>query len=92
MQKLKLPDNTENNIDIKAIVSPNQEYIDIDPDEFKGIKDRTEKRSKRPKEKGLLLIYPLNPNVPVFKNLDVSFSENLVPIGIALSFPDTDIR
>jgi hypothetical protein len=88
--KVKVPDNVDT-IDIKAIVSPNQEYIDIDPNEIKEIKDRTEKRSKRPKEKGLLLIYPLNPNVPVFKNLDVSFSETLVPIGIALSFPATKL-
>ncbi|MFP7298725.1 Z1 domain-containing protein [Neobacillus niacini] len=88
--RVKMPDNTET-IDIKAIVSPNQEYIDINPSEIKDIKDRTEKRSRRPKEKGLLLIYPLNPNVPVFKNLDVPFSETLVPIGIALSFPSTEL-
>jgi hypothetical protein len=83
--------NREGTIDIKAIVSPNQEYIDIDPEKIKGIKDRTEKRKFRTKEKGLLLIYPLNPNVPVFKSLGVSFSTNLVPIGIAFSFPETEI-
>lgn len=88
--KVKVPDNVDT-IDIKAIVSPNQEYIDMDPNEIKDIKDRTEKRSKRPKEKGLLLIYPLNPKVPVFENLDVPFSETLVPIGIALSFPSTEL-
>lgn len=88
--KVEVPNNADT-IDIKAIVSPNQEYIDIDPKEIKEIKDRTEKRSKRPKEKGLLLIYPLNPNVQVFKNLDVPFSETLVPIGIALSFPSTEL-
>jgi hypothetical protein len=87
---VEVPNNVDT-IDIKAIVSPNQEYIDIDPKEIKEIKDRTEKRSKRPKEKGLLLIYPLNPNVQVFKNLDVPFSETLVPIGIALSFPSTKL-
>ncbi|MEW9053954.1 MAG: Z1 domain-containing protein [Neobacillus sp.] len=89
--KVKAPEKEDSTIDIKAIVSPNQEYIDIDPNEIKDIKDRTEKRDKRPKEKGLLLIYPLNPNVEVFKNLDVPFSETLVPVGIALSFPFTKL-
>jgi Z1 domain len=88
--KVKMPDNTET-IDIKAIVSPNQEYIDIDPSEIKDIEDRTKKRGKRPIERGLLLIYPLNPKVPVFNNLDVTFSETLIPIGIALSFPSTEL-
>jgi hypothetical protein len=85
------PVNKVNNIDIKAIVSPSQEYIDIDPVKIKGIKDRTEKRRIRPKEKGLLLIYPINPNVPVFESLGIPFSKNLVPIGIAFSFPVSDI-
>lgn len=88
---VKEPANKENDIDIKAIVAPNQEYIDINSEKLKGIKDRKEKRKLRPKESGLLLIYPLNPNVPVFKSTGVPFSENLVPIGIAISFPGTDI-
>ncbi|WP_264737752.1 Z1 domain-containing protein [Cytobacillus firmus] len=81
----------KNNIDIKAIVSPNQEYIDIDPKKIKGMKDRTEKRKQRHKKKGLILIYPLHPQVDVFKSLDVEFSSQLVPIGIAISFPGTDL-
>ncbi|WP_370221728.1 Z1 domain-containing protein [Cytobacillus sp.] len=81
----------KNNIDIKAIVSPNQEYIDIDPKKIKGMKDRAEKRKQRHKKKGLILIYPLHPQVDVFKSLDVEFSSQLVPIGIAISFPGTDL-
>jgi hypothetical protein len=45
----------------------------------------------RSKENGLLLIYPLNPTVDVFKSLNVPFSETLVPLGIAFSFPGTEI-
>ncbi|TDL67432.1 endonuclease [Rhodococcus qingshengii] len=85
------PISKVNNIDIKAIVAPNQEYIDIDPEKIKGIADRIEKRKLRSKKRGLLLIYPLNPNVTVFKSLEVPFSDTLVPIGIAISFPDTNI-
>ncbi|MEH7393188.1 Z1 domain-containing protein [Bacillus sp. JJ1474] len=77
--------------DIGAIVSPNHEYIDLDPEEIKGIKDRTEKRRIRDKENGLILIYPLHPQVPIFESLDVEFSSKLVPIGIAFSFPGTEI-
>ncbi|MFJ7729611.1 Z1 domain-containing protein [Neobacillus sp. NPDC097160] len=85
------PIDKSNNIDIKAIVAPNQEFIDIDPDKIKGIRKREEKRKLRPRERGLLLIYPLNPNVDVFKSLNVPFSDNLVPIGLSISFPFTDI-
>lgn len=85
------PINKENNIDIKAIVAPNQEYIDLDAYKIKDIKDRVEKRRLRSKDKGLLLIYPLNPSVKSFKSLDIPFSENLVPIGLAISFPVSDL-
>lgn len=81
------PGNNEQDVDIKAIVAPNQEFIDIDPEKIKVKKDKKDKRKLRPKENGLLLIYPLNPNVPIFRNLNVPFSEKLVPIGIAISFP-----
>ncbi|WP_066250523.1 Z1 domain-containing protein [Neobacillus drentensis] len=85
------PINKNQDVDIKAIVAANQEYIDIDPEKVKGKKDRMDKRKLRPKESGLLLIYPLNPNVPVFKSLNVPFSEKLVPVGVAISFPFTEI-
>ena len=81
---------SEKTLDIRAIVTPSQEYLDIPPSEIKGIKDRKLKREKRGKEKGLLLIYPLNPNVDVFESINVPFSENLVPIGIGISFPGSD--
>lgn len=87
----KPPVNRDHFIDIKAIVSPSQEYIDLDPEKIKGLKDRTEKRRMRDMEKGLMLIYPLHPKVPVFESLNIPFSSNLVPIGIAFSFPDSEI-
>ncbi|WP_409294057.1 Z1 domain-containing protein [Peribacillus sp. SCS-26] len=83
--------NSENAIDLKALVAPNQEYIDLDQKEIKGIKDRVEKRRIRSKENGLLLFYPLNPNVKVFQSTGIGFSNKLVPVGIAISFPATDI-
>ncbi|MRX53001.1 endonuclease [Bacillus idriensis] len=83
--------NNADKIDIKAIVTPSHEFIDIDYSDMKNIKDRDEKRRLRSKENGLLLIYPLNPTVDVFKSLNVPFSETLVPLGIAFSFPGTEI-
>ncbi|AEB26118.1 hypothetical protein KS08_19205 [Bacillus subtilis] len=38
------------------------------------------------------MIYPLNPNVKIFSDLEIKFSEELVPIGVALSFPGTNIE
>ncbi|PCN43648.1 endonuclease [Brevibacillus laterosporus] len=76
-------------VDIGAIVAGNQEFVDLNCEDLKGIPDKDQKRLKRPKENGMLLIYPLNPEVTVFKNLDVKFSKTLVPIGIAISFPGT---
>ncbi|WP_077212399.1 Z1 domain-containing protein [Bacillus dakarensis] len=90
-ENVKPSTESSSKLDIKAIVAPNQEYIDLDQSKIEGIKDREEKRAQRDKEKGLLLIYPLNPNVRVFKSLNVPFSNQLVPIGIAFSFPETNI-
>ena len=75
-------------VDIGAIVADKQEFIDIDPTIIEGIKEKSDRRKKRPKENGVLLIYPLHPGVEIFNSLDVNFSDDLVPIGIALSFPD----
>ncbi|YCI76071.1 Z1 domain-containing protein [Bacillus sp. R1-10] len=90
--KVKALPSSEKTLDIRAIVTPSQEYLDIPPSETKGIKDRQLKREKRGKEKGLLLIYPLNPNVDVFRSINVPFSEVLVPIGIGISFPGSDLE
>ncbi|MBG9586081.1 Z1 domain-containing protein [Cytobacillus firmus] len=90
-KKVKAPESKHQIRDIGAIVSPNHEYMDLDYEEIKGIKDRTEKRRMRDKEKGLMLIYPLHPEVEIFSSLDVEFSSKLVPIGIAFSFPGTEI-
>ncbi|PAF36771.1 endonuclease [Terribacillus saccharophilus] len=86
------PESKDQTRDIKAIVSPNHEYMDLDYEEIKGIKDRMEKRRMRDKVKGLMLIYPLHPEVQIFNSLDVEFSSKLVPIGIAFSFPGTEIE
>lgn len=71
-------------VDLGAIVAANQEFIDI--------KNRTnnkkENLSLRDKENPLILIYPLHPEAKPFKNLKVDFSESLVPIGLAFSFPN----
>ncbi|MGE6489645.1 Z1 domain-containing protein [Paenisporosarcina sp. NPDC076898] len=63
-------------VDVKAIVAAGQTLFD----ETKGSKNVS-----IPK----LFIYPLNPNTPVFESVqDVGFSEKLVPIGIAIAFPN----
>ncbi|QVY62604.1 Z1 domain-containing protein [Cytobacillus gottheilii] len=90
--KVKAPESKDQIRDIKAIVSPNHEYMDLDYEEIKGIKDRMEKRRMRDKEKGLMLIYPLHPEVQIFNSLEIEFSSKLVPIGIAFSFPPTEIE
>lgn len=70
--------STTDRVDIKAIVAAGQTLFD----EPKGTK-----QVSIPK----LFIYPLNPNAPVFKPVrDVGFSENLVPIGIAIAFPNEE--
>ncbi|WP_430494255.1 Z1 domain-containing protein [Rossellomorea marisflavi] len=71
-------------VDLGAIVASNQEFVDI-----KGSSSNKQKNKElRNKENPLLLIYPLHPEVEPFKRLKLDFSEHLVPIGIAISFPD----
>jgi hypothetical protein len=76
-------------IDIRAIVASRQEFIDLDQAAIKNMKDKQEIRKLRPNENGMLLIYPLHPKVKVFDNLGFAFCENMVPIGIGISFPDS---
>ncbi|WP_338015843.1 Z1 domain-containing protein [Paenibacillus mesophilus] len=76
-------------IDIRAIVASRQEFIDLDHAEIKNMKDKQEIRKLRPNENGMLLIYPLHPKVKVFDDLGFAFCENMVPIGIGISFPDS---
>lgn len=83
--------NQQDKVDIRAIVASGQEFIDLDQSKVKGLKDKAEIRKLRSKERGMLLIYPLHPKVKVFDSLNLPFNENLVPIGIALSFPDSTI-
>ncbi|PRS76177.1 endonuclease [Bacillus sp. LNXM65] len=90
--KVKAPHSKYQIRDIGAIVSPNHEDMDLDCDKIKELKERKDKRGVRSKENGLMLIYPLHPEVPIFKSLDVKFSSKLVPIGIAFSFPGTEIE
>ena len=71
-------------VDLGAIVAANQEFIDIENrTSIKG-----ESIKLRANENPLLLIYPLHPQVKPFKKLNIEFNENLVPIGLAFSFPD----
>lgn len=81
----------QDKIDIRAIVASRQEFIDLDQAAIKNMKDKQEIRKLRPKEKGMLLIYPLHPKVKVFDSLGFAFSENMVPIGISISFPDSGL-
>lgn len=78
-------------IDIRAIVASRQEFIDLDLSAIKNMKDKQEIRKLRSTEKGMLLIYPLHPKVKVFESLSFTFSEKMVPIGIAISFPDSKL-
>lgn len=71
-------------VDLGAIVAANQEFIDIE----NRTKDKKENIKLRENENPLLLIYPLHPQVKSFKKLDIDFNENLVPIGLAFSFPN----
>jgi len=87
----KYKNNGQEKIDIRAIVASRQEFIDLDQAKIKNKKDKEEIRELRPKEKGMLLIYPLHPGVEVFKSLNISFCENMVPVGIAISFPDSGV-
>ncbi|WP_051748532.1 Z1 domain-containing protein [Terribacillus saccharophilus] len=82
-------DKGKNNkiVDLGAIVASNQEFVDIDGSSTNKIKNKELRNNENP----LLMIYPLHPKVEPFKKLNIDFSENFVPIGIALSFPDIDI-
>ncbi|WP_340015667.1 Z1 domain-containing protein [Paenibacillus sp. FSL K6-1318] len=71
-------------VDLGAIVAANQEFIDFE----NRTKDKRENIKLRMNENPLLLIYPLHPQVKPFKKLNIDFNENLVPIGLAFSFPD----
>ncbi|MGG0836971.1 Z1 domain-containing protein [Bacillus paralicheniformis] len=71
-------------VDLGAIVAANQEFIDIE----NRTTDKKANINLRANENPLLLVYPLHPQVKSFKKLNVDFHENLVPIGLAFSFPD----
>jgi len=64
-----------NFIDLGAIVSSNQNFIDLEGQQI------------RDDSNPLLLIYPLHPHIPAFNKLGHEFNEDLVPIGIAFDFP-----
>ncbi|MFE3976504.1 MULTISPECIES: Z1 domain-containing protein [unclassified Peribacillus] len=70
-------------VDLGAIVAANQEFIDIDR-----TTDKKVNIELRANENPLLLVYPLHPQVKSFSNLKIDFNGNLVPIGLAFSFPD----
>jgi hypothetical protein len=71
-------------VDLGAIVAANQEFVDIE----NKTSDKKQNIELRAKENPLLLVYPLHPQVKSFKKLNIDFNENLVPIGLAFSFPD----
>ncbi|WP_010677774.1 Z1 domain-containing protein [Bacillus timonensis] len=71
-------------VDLGAIVAANQEFIDLK----NSTKDKKSNIKLRSKSNPLLLIYPLHPKAKPFRKLDIDFSENLVPIGLAFSFPE----
>lgn len=73
-------------VDLGAIVAANQEFIDI-PNRVKSKKDNIMLRKDN---SPLLLIYPLHPQVKPFRKLNIDFTEDLVPIGLAFSFPDLE--
>ncbi|USK97905.1 Z1 domain-containing protein [Bacillus tropicus] len=73
-------------VDLGAIVAADQEFVDIETKP----KDKSLYPKLRANGNPLLLIYPLHPEVKAFKKLDVKFSEELVPIGLAFSFPVPD--
>lgn len=71
-------------VDLGAIVAANQEFIDIE----NRTTDKKDNIKLRVNENPLILLYPLHPQVKSFKKLNVDFTESLVPIGLAFSFPD----
>lgn len=89
--KLKSVSEDVGKIDLGAIVSPGQEFLDLEIKDENIINDKQSMRARRSEKNGFLMIYPLSPLVPVFKGLGVTFSEDLVPIAIAISFPASNI-
>ncbi|WP_066392253.1 Z1 domain-containing protein [Neobacillus mesonae] len=71
-------------VDIGAIVAANQEFIDIE----NRTADKKANIELRANDNPLLLVYPLHPQVKSFKKLNIDFNEDLVPVGLAFSFPD----
>jgi hypothetical protein len=71
-------------VDLGAIVAANQEFVDIG----NRTTDKKQNIKLRANENPLLLVYPLHPQVKSFKKLNIDFNENLVPIGLAFSFPN----
>lgn len=74
---------TGNVKDIGAIVSANQEFADIE----NKTSDKKENLALRNENNPALLIYPLHPGVETFTSLGINFTNELVPIGLAFSFP-----
>ena len=74
---------TGNVKDIGAIVSANQEFADI----LNKTKDKTTNLELRNQNNPALLVYPLHPCVETFASLEINFTDELVPIGLAFSFP-----
>ncbi|MFD4818844.1 Z1 domain-containing protein [Peribacillus butanolivorans] len=70
-------------VDLGAIVAANQEFIDIE----NRTTDKKVNIELRANENPLLLVYPLHPQVKSFSKLNIDFNGNLVPIGLAFSFP-----
>ncbi|MDN3017172.1 Z1 domain-containing protein [Paenibacillus sp. BSR1-1] len=71
-------------VDLGAIVAANQEFIDIENRSA----DKKANIEQRANDNPLILVYPLHPQVKSFRKLNIDFNENLVPIGLAFSFPD----
>lgn len=74
---------TGNVKDIGAIVSANQEFADI----LNKTTDKTTNLELRNQNNPALLVYPLHPSVETFASLEINFTDELVPIGLAFSFP-----
>lgn len=74
-------------IDLGAIVAAKQEFIDME----NRTQDKKTNIQLRANENPLILVYPLHPQVKCFNKLSIDFNENLVPIGLAFSFPDIPI-
>ena len=86
LRSIDIDKKTLGAVDLGAIVAANQEFIDI-PNRYKSKEDNINLRKEN---NPLLLIYPLHPQVKVFSKLNIDFTEDLVPIGIAFSFPDLE--